>query len=195
MNAIIGWGSTPYLSEHDSDGNIIWAARYGLDGDSSSTSYRALRYNWTGRPTDLPSVTISPGSDANTTIYVHWNGATEVRTWQLFGSCAATPQDAQSLQNTTWLDFETAIVWQGTSDYAYFQVAAMDADRQVLSYSNFTAADGSGEQLAVADNQTVTAGDPDGNTNTYTSVQIGTTTALTAVTAVLAGLALGLCMS
>jgi hypothetical protein len=49
-------------------------ARKGVD------SYRAYRFGWIGRPHDKPAVAVEGDS-----LYVSWNGATEVRSWQLLG--------------------------------------------------------------------------------------------------------------
>ncbi|KIY47640.1 hypothetical protein FISHEDRAFT_18207, partial [Fistulina hepatica ATCC 64428] len=131
-NAIIGWGVRPYLSEYDSQGRLLWAVKYGI-GDQSS--YRAYRFNWTARPSYKPDVTVRTSS-ADTRIYTSWNGATEVRKWQLFGSTADEPQEAIPLANATWEDFETEIVWSGER-YAYYQVAGVNEHDQYLVFSSF----------------------------------------------------------
>ena len=44
--------------------------------------YRAFRLPWTGMPADAPAIALA-GSGRHRTAYASWNGATEVRDWQL----------------------------------------------------------------------------------------------------------------
>ncbi|KAF5384597.1 hypothetical protein D9757_007454 [Collybiopsis confluens] len=86
-DSIVGWGSAPYFSKHDRNGDMLWTAQFGL----SSTSYRAFLHNWVGHPTFPPSAQLSNTSTPNDiTVYTWWNGATEVRFWQLLGSKSAS---------------------------------------------------------------------------------------------------------
>lgn len=48
---------------------------------------------------------------SNNTVYVSWNGATEIATWALFGGDDSSDFDAlSSISNTTKNGFETVIV-------------------------------------------------------------------------------------
>ncbi|KAJ4497695.1 ASST-domain-containing protein [Lentinula lateritia] len=151
--SVVGWGAMPYFSGHDTDGNIIWSAQFAV-ASSGIASYRVFLNDWTGRPSTPPSHKVTSPFSGNITVYAWWNGATEVASWELLGSRLLTPLKATSLSNASKTDFETTLVYSG-SGYAYYQVAALNANGQVLKYSNFTALDGT--TFGPADNQTVTA--------------------------------------
>ncbi|KAF9076909.1 ASST-domain-containing protein [Rhodocollybia butyracea] len=153
-NSIVGWGAMPYYSKHDSNGAIIWSAQFAAAG-SGVGAYRVFLNDWTGRPSAPPSMNISASSvPGNVTVYAWWNGATEVTSWQLFGSTLLSPLQATSLDNVSKTDFETTLTYSG-SEYAFFQVGAMNGNEEMLGFSNFTGLDGT--TCSKADNQTVTA--------------------------------------
>ena len=83
-HVFVGWGGVPYFTEFDANGRVLLDARFGkLKGritgpNQDADSYRAFRFVWHGHPTDQPAVA-TLGHKA----YVSWNGATEVRKWQL----------------------------------------------------------------------------------------------------------------
>jgi hypothetical protein len=58
------------------------------------------------------------------------------------------------LANVSKTDFETTLTYFG-SEYAFFQVGAMNGNEETLAFSNFTGLDGT--TFGKADNQTVTA--------------------------------------
>ncbi|KAJ3810107.1 ASST-domain-containing protein [Lentinula aff. lateritia] len=157
-NTLIGWGQIPYFSEYDADGQFLYVVQFGV-GDVQS--YRAYHYNWTATPSTRPSVFVETDG-SNTTVYTSWNGATEVDTWQLSGSTADSPQLAVPISNTSRSGFETAISVTDTStNFTYFQVAALNSNRKIIVYSNFTASDGS--QQDPAGNQTVDSSNNSGS--------------------------------
>ncbi|KAE9390753.1 hypothetical protein BT96DRAFT_925668 [Gymnopus androsaceus JB14] len=153
-DSIVGWGAIPYYSQHDTDGNILWSVQFGLVPDSA---YRVFLHDWIARPTTPPSIQVSnTSSSGNVTVYAWWNGATEVTAWQLLGSTADEPMVASPLIVADKLDFETVLTYTGDDEYAYFQVAAMNADGKILGFSDFTSLNGT-ITFVKADNQTVTA--------------------------------------
>jgi hypothetical protein len=77
-NYLVGWGHEPYVTEFGPHGKTVFDLRFGPA--SGVDSYRAYRFSWTGRPRSKPAVAIERNS-----LYVSWNGATEVRSWQLLG--------------------------------------------------------------------------------------------------------------
>ena len=74
-NYLVGWGHEPYFTEFGPHGGAVLDARFARHG---ADSYRAYRGRWIGRPTRPPAVAVQGNS-----IYVSWNGATEVAAWQL----------------------------------------------------------------------------------------------------------------
>ena len=76
-HALIGWGTVPMFTEFDNDGNIVMDVQIG-PWDSDVTSYRVYKSTWVAQPPWNPAVALVDGS-----LYVSWNGATEVVTWSL----------------------------------------------------------------------------------------------------------------
>jgi hypothetical protein len=76
-NYLVGWGHQPYVTEFGPHGKPLLDFRFGRSGVDS---YRAYKFRWAGRPHSRPSIAVD-----GDTLYVSWNGATEVRSWQLLG--------------------------------------------------------------------------------------------------------------
>jgi hypothetical protein len=83
-NVFVGWGEVPRVSEFDHAGNIVFDAELGKGYES----YRAFRLPWTGRPAEDPAIALA-GRGRSVTAYASWNGATEVRGWQLLAGASA----------------------------------------------------------------------------------------------------------
>jgi Arylsulfotransferase (ASST) len=123
----VGWGgTTPYLSEFNHSGKLVWDAT--LDPGENNT-YRAYRMRWTGRPARRPAVA-AQRSVGGTQAWASWNGATEVARWQLLGGVS----DAQvPLETVPRTGFETALSTPVGLDYV--AVRALAADGSVLGTS------------------------------------------------------------
>ncbi len=122
----VGWGGIPNITEFNSRGRPVFDARFV----GQNSSYRAFRFQWTGRPVTKPSVAARV-SGRTTTVYASWNGATMVAGWRvLAGSSAGTLRPARSGRKTA---FETAI--RLTRGPSYIAVQALDAHGHVLGTS------------------------------------------------------------
>jgi hypothetical protein len=100
-NVVVGWGSEPYLTEFDAAGSIVFDAKLPDTGQN----YRAFRFPWVGRPETRPAL-VYRFAKGRRRMYVSWNGATEVASWQvLAGGSPATLAPAQTV---TKRSFETA---------------------------------------------------------------------------------------
>ncbi|HTC73787.1 MAG TPA: arylsulfotransferase family protein, partial [Solirubrobacteraceae bacterium] len=77
-NVFVGWGEVPRVSEFDHAGRIVFDAELGHKYEC----YRAFRLPWTGLPAEQPALALA-GAGRRLTAYASWNGATEVRDWQL----------------------------------------------------------------------------------------------------------------
>lgn len=79
----IGWGNRPFVTEHDVNGTLLYCAQFS----GQVESYRAWKFQWTGRPKTRPKV-LGYARDASSLLYayVSWNGATEVAEWALYTS-------------------------------------------------------------------------------------------------------------
>lgn len=126
-NVFIGWGSAPVFSEFDSNGLLRFNGRFPIN----VISYRAYRFPWIGLPNDAPALVIEPGAADSVTIYVSWNGATEVDTWQVLAG--ADPDRLAPVGAAPREGFETAVVVQASEPF--LAVMARDAAGHVLGIS------------------------------------------------------------
>jgi hypothetical protein len=80
-NVVVGWGTVPSFTEFTPTGKTLldvqvgpWLASItGLD-----ILYRVFKFDWVATPITKPDIVIVNGS-----VYVSWNGATEVASWAL----------------------------------------------------------------------------------------------------------------
>jgi Arylsulfotransferase (ASST) len=126
-NVLVGWGAAPYISELDSRGRVLFDAYYGQGkppGQDADT-YRAYRFEWHGYPIEDPVVVVRKD-----TVYVSWNGATEVVRWQVLAG--SDRKNLRPVKTVAKGGFETAIPVEEASFYA---VRALDRNWDVLATS------------------------------------------------------------
>jgi hypothetical protein len=126
-NVFVGWGSEPYFSEFSRDGKLLFDASF----PSELESYRAFRFPWKGQPQDAPAIVAESGPEDKVTLYVSWNGATEVDTWEVLAG--AGPDWLEPVGSAPRKGFETALTLQ--TDEPYVAVKAKDSSGQVLGTS------------------------------------------------------------
>lgn len=130
-NVFIGWGSSPYITEHLPSGEIVFQASLNI---SSANLYRVYKYNFTSNPRDTPSVfTYAQSTDSEVTaFYMSWNGATELTRWRVYGrqNCSASWTELGTIDKH---DFETT--YQAPGFWAYSMVEALDARGNALRRS------------------------------------------------------------
>jgi hypothetical protein len=122
----VGWGAEPSFSEYTAAGTE------SLDGrlPAGDESYRAFTADWIGAPRDRPVVTARPARGGSS-VYVSWNGATEVAAWTvLAGSHGSALRPVARQQKA---GFETMIPVRTSGPY--FAVAAIGARGQVIGTS------------------------------------------------------------
>jgi hypothetical protein len=127
-NYLIGWGHQPRFTEFGPRGTMLLDGRFGR---GRVDSYRASRFPWTGRPSRPPDVAVEDG-----TLYVSWNGATEVRKWQLLAGPEKTK--LRPVGTVPKAGFETAIPLPGDATW----VAARALDRRDRSLARSPAVRG-----------------------------------------------------
>jgi hypothetical protein len=98
----VGWGGSPYFSEFDPKGRLMFDARFV--GDNST--YRAFVFAWKGTPRTLPSLATSIDGHSET-VYASWNGATDVAHWRVLGGSG--PKSLAPLAVAPREGFETAV--------------------------------------------------------------------------------------
>lgn len=123
----VGWGAEPYFTEFAQDGDLL------LDGQLpvGDQSYRAVLGDWVGHPDGRPAVTVRRNPARGSAVYVSWNGATEVQTWEVLAGKEQSALTTVGAQR--WAGFETVIVVN--SDGPYFAVTARDSKGQWLGRS------------------------------------------------------------
>jgi Arylsulfotransferase (ASST) len=125
-NVLVGWGAMPYLTEYAHDGTVLLDIQYPKYG----ASYRALRFPWSGQPKTKPTLVAVPNA-GNPLLYVSWNGATEVASWQLL--TGTSPTALQPTATVPRTGFETQLAPGISSGYA--AVIALDASNKPLGQS------------------------------------------------------------
>ena len=125
--AFVGWGAEPYYTEFNADGSVIMNGQL----PNRDQSYRAFTGDWAGYPTDKPALALRANPSRGTAVYVSWNGATEVATWQVLAG--KHPASLAAVATQPRNGFETVIVADSTGPY--FAVAAHDASGQQLGES------------------------------------------------------------
>ena len=126
-NVFVGWGSEPFYSEFGPDGKLLYDASF----PSQVESYRAFRFPWKGQPEDRPAVVAEAGPEDRVTIYVSWNGATEVDTWQVLSG--GDPDKLEPAGSAPRKGFETAVTLYTSEPYV--AVEAKDGSGRVLGIS------------------------------------------------------------
>ncbi len=86
----IGWGTDGSFTELGPDGSVRLDARFA-DG---SVSYRAFRFELDAQPKGRPATMVVRNADGSLTLYVSWNGATQVAKWQLVAGPSAVGDEA-----------------------------------------------------------------------------------------------------
>ena len=132
-NVFVGWGSSPWFTEHAPDGRLLFAAHTHSQWNQS---YRAFKGPWVGAPVNPPAhaATVRSG---RLTVYAAWNGATELATWRIVGG-----PDADSLAPLAEgprTGFETRFSVQAAPKLV--KVQALDANGALLGESELRTTD------------------------------------------------------
>jgi hypothetical protein len=118
-NVFIGWGRALAFSEFSKDGKLLFDARLP-DGNRS---YRYFRFPWSAHPSERPVAVVERASEDEVRIYVSWNGATEVATWEVIAG--PRPDELQAQGSVPRNGFETAMLVRTAEPY----VAVRSKDR------------------------------------------------------------------
>ena len=133
---LVGWGHIPAYTEFAaSDGTPLCDVHLcplGFAALGWCKNFRTAKHHWVGRPSTLPAVAMRPAERAG---YVSWNGATEVRSWQLPSAAAGDKSVFPSHGSAVIKDgFEGRLNVPSTVQTV--RVAALDRNGQVLAYSD-----------------------------------------------------------
>jgi Arylsulfotransferase (ASST) len=130
-NTVVGYGSVPGISEYAKQGSLIFDAHLPYD----LSSYRAVRFPWSGRPLNPPTVLANLNNTGEETIvHMSWNGASDVAAWRVLAG-----EDPRSLSAQTAIAagaFESSAILP--KKYAYAAVQALDGAGHLLATSQLT---------------------------------------------------------
>ncbi|CAK7209957.1 hypothetical protein SBRCBS47491_000622 [Sporothrix bragantina] len=134
---LVGWGHVPAYTEFSADEGKplcnVHLCPLGFTWLGWCKNYRVFKHHWVGRPSTLPSAAMRPDKKA---VYVSWNGATEVRHWQLEIATIMTGGDAQFTKHGNPVEkdgFEARLAVP--SEAKRVRIAALDVNGLVLAYS------------------------------------------------------------
>ena len=135
-NIFMGWSEQATQSEHTPDGHLIMEATFKTDWLGS---YRNYKFPFVGHPIE-PPVAVSqayatPNNATVTTVHVSWNGATEVKTWNLYRTVASGQLDVL-VATSEKLSFETVLSYGGFASYIIAE--ALDAHGDILGRTSIT---------------------------------------------------------
>lgn len=103
-NVIMGYGNTAAFTEYANNGEVLCDTHFGPEnrfGSAEVQSYRVYKFDWHATPITDPDVVIVQQEDESRwSLYVSWNGATEISTWILQGS------DDSSADDGAWIELE-----------------------------------------------------------------------------------------
>jgi hypothetical protein len=122
---VIGWGQQPYVSVFDRRGRPLFDARFVAD----TSSYRAYSFPWAAAPAAPPTI-VASNTTQGTSVFVSWNGATNVASWRVLAGASATAM--QAVETVPDTSFETAITIPTVS---YVAVQALDGNGHTLASS------------------------------------------------------------
>lgn len=131
-NYLLSYGRTPVYSEFAPTGELLCDTHFAPVVTDSAVveTYRIYAARWKGLPL-LPPVVQRDAS----AFYVHWNGATELRTWILEGRISVPGHHLSSYQPLgvyKTRGFETEVVLNQTQSFKAYRLTAKDARGETL---------------------------------------------------------------
>ena len=119
----MGYGTIPIMREYGPQGDLRLQLQYGTTSPTSSAlSYRAFKQVWHATPAADPVCVAKEG-----TVYMSWNGATDVTEWVIYGGKTNSTSTLQQIGRVAKSGFETA--FNLTAIVGYASVAAYDGNQ------------------------------------------------------------------
>ena len=131
-HVLMGQGDVPVVEEYNAQNELIMDFWFGVGYNTQS--YRAFRNTWEGHPLTKPLATAYSTSATTsnytemplTEVYMSWNGATEVVSWNIYCGASQNTSQMTMAMNVPRNGFETKAVL--TEDAQYVQVEAVERD-------------------------------------------------------------------
>jgi hypothetical protein len=143
-HVFIGWGASAAFTEHSIDGDLLCETHFGaswLFYFERVSSYRAFKaFDWKA----IPSAWDPEARVVGNNVYVSWNGATEVAYWALQVQSKAANNTGDLVDSHDVYEeiapkadsFEQFFTLTPPVEGMRYRIAALDAHRNVLRYSN-----------------------------------------------------------
>ena len=133
-NIFMGWSEQAIQSEHAPDGTLVMEARFKTNWLGG---YRNYKFPFVGHPIEPPvahsQAYATPNNSTVTTVHVSWNGATEVKQWNLYRT-VINGQVNILVATAERLGFETVMSYGGYASYIIAE--ALDKNGTVLGRSS-----------------------------------------------------------
>jgi hypothetical protein len=127
-NTMISWGPLAQLKEVKPDGSTA------LEMSFEGLTYRAFRFEWDAKPAELPVVAIVPTDALSVTLYMSWNGATQITEYEIYSG--ATVDSLVKIAATSRSGFETAATLTDLEpDTCVFKVLPVHAQGDPMPFS------------------------------------------------------------
>lgn len=129
---LMGWGNDAFWTEYAPETHEI--IFYGALAWTNTMNYRVHKFdNWVGMPLTKPALwTYSKDGFGEMMAYVSWNGATEVKSWRIYGG-DSRDGPWEELSEIPKKGFES--IYRHDETYTYNYAEALDKDGQVLGTS------------------------------------------------------------
>lgn len=125
-NLLTGWGALKVCTEFNRAGDVVWDMVYS----AVNVTYRCYRDPWTGSPPQRVISVKSEQDEANSRVWVSWNGDTRVRSWRVL---AGNPGGLTYSTEVPRTGFETEIPITGQP--AAFRLVGVDGEGKVIGRS------------------------------------------------------------
>jgi hypothetical protein len=106
-NVFVGWGSVHRITEFSPEGSVVFDATF----KAPTNSYRADKGAWDGRAPGRPVIASKKvgkkGADSGATVWASWNGAADIRYWQVMSGPGT--KSLREVARKSWTGLETRI--------------------------------------------------------------------------------------
>lgn len=130
-NILVGWGHSAAFTEFSPEGDVVCDVHFGASAFFTFgrvVSYRVFKFDWVGNPLTIPDTVITPAS-----VFVSWNGATEVAEWRVEAWDGEDPRNMTfaTVDQIPREGFETEIPLTSKVD-SFFRLRAIKSNGESL---------------------------------------------------------------
>lgn len=131
-HAFIGWGHCAAYTEFAPDGEVLCDTHLSPSNWFQLGlvyTYRTYKNDWVGKPVTIPAAVVVGNS-----VFISWNGATEIKAWrlELWDGVDMQHMNFVPASKTEKVDFETKIDLPDDIPNTYFRLVALDSQDGVL---------------------------------------------------------------